>query len=101
MKKIMLVFVVLAFWACSPGEKKEKEQVAAPAEMVEVQLHIGGMTCEHCVASVTKGIQSLDGIEKVVVTLNDSTAVVNYNAAALAIDDIKKAVEKRGFVVKP
>lgn len=101
MKKLVILLVAVAFFACSSGEKKGDEQAAAPAEIVEVQLNIGGMTCEHCVASVTKGVGALSGVENVVVTLADSTAVVKYNASVLAVDDIKKAVEKRGFIVKP
>ena len=100
MKNLLLLLIVVTFFACSSGEKKVKGKTAAPAEMVEVSLAIGGMTCDHCVASVTKGINGLEGIESVAVTLEDSTAVVKYNTAALQIDDIKKAVEKRGYTVK-
>jgi len=101
MKNVLVLLVALAFWACSSGERKETEKVAAPAQMAEVQLNIGGMSCENCVASLTEGIGALKGVEKVVVTLADSTAKVSYNASALLIDDIEKVVEKRGFSVKP
>lgn len=101
MKNLLILLIAITFFACSSGEKKTEEKSAAPAEYVEVSLGISGMTCEHCVASVTKGIDELDGIESVAVTLSDSTAVVKYNAAALDIDDIKKAVEKRGYTVRP
>ena len=100
MKNLLILLMAVAFFACSSGTKKVEEKSAAPVEIVETSLDIGGMTCDHCVASVTKGINELDGIESVTVTLDDSTAVVKYNASALDIDDIKKAVEKRGYTVK-
>lgn len=100
MKKILVVLIAISFFACSSGEKKAEQTTAAPAEIVEASLSIGGMTCEHCVMSVTKGINGVEGIETVSVTLDDSTAIVKYNAAAVAMDDIKKAVEKRGYTVK-
>ena len=101
MKNLLILLIAITFFACSSGKKNAEEKPVAPAELVEVSLNIGGMTCEHCVASVTKGINELEGIETVAVTLQDSTAVVKYNASALEIDDIKKAIEKRGYTVKP
>jgi len=100
MKKILVLLIAVGLLACSSGEKKTEQQAAQPTEIVETSLSIGGMTCEHCVMSVTKGINGLEGIEAVSVTLEDSTAVVKYDAAAVNIDDLKKAVEKRGYTVK-
>jgi len=100
MKKILVLLMAVGLFACSSGEKKTEQQATAPAEIVEASLSIGGMTCEHCVMSVTKGINGLEGIEAVSVTLDDSTAVVKYDAAVVNMDDIKKAVEKRGYTVK-
>jgi len=100
MKKLLVLLIAVSFFACNSGEKKTESETVAPAEIVEASLSIGGMTCEHCVASVTKGITGVEGIETVAVTLDDSTAIVKYNAAAVEMDDIKKAVEKRGYTVK-
>ena len=88
------------FFACNSETKKTEEKAAAPAEIVETSLSIGGMTCNDCVMSVTKGINGLEGIADVKVTLDDSTAVVKYDASVVNIDDIKAAVGKRGYRVK-
>lgn len=100
MKKILFFLIVAGFVACNGGTAKTEEKAAAPAEIVQTSLSIGGMTCEHCVMSVTKGINELEGIAEVSVTLDDSTALVKYDAAVLNLDDIKAAVEKRGYTVK-
>lgn len=100
MKKIVVVLIAIGFMACNSGEKNVEQKAAAPAEIVEASINIGGMTCEHCVASVEKGINGLEGIENVVVTLDDSIAVVKYDAASLNMDDIEAAVNKRGYTVK-
>jgi Cu+-exporting ATPase len=100
MKNLLVFIVAIVFAACSTGQKETKEKVTQTAEMTEVTLNIGGMHCENCVASIEKGINGLEGIEKVVVTLNDSTAVVNYDASKLELAQIEKAVQKRGFKVK-
>lgn len=100
MKKLLIVLVTLAFVACSPGEKKTSENSAKNVEIVEATINIGGLHCENCVASVTKGINGLAGIENVVVTLSDSTAVVKYDASTVELAEIEKVVEKRGYTVK-
>ncbi|WP_340113540.1 heavy-metal-associated domain-containing protein [Maribellus mangrovi] len=100
MKKFLIVLLAVGLFACSSGEKKTEEKSAAPAEIVEASLSIGGMTCDHCVMSVAKGINGVEGVESVSVTLEDSTAVVKYDASLVKMDDLEKAVEKRGYRVK-
>lgn len=100
MKKVLFLLLAIGLFACGSAEKKTDAKSAAAAEVTEVSLSIGGMTCEHCVMSVEKGIGGLEGIEAVKVTLSDSTAVVKYNASMLKLDDIKEAVKKRGYEVK-
>ncbi|MFV0593889.1 MAG: heavy-metal-associated domain-containing protein [Draconibacterium sp.] len=100
MKKVLFLLLTIGLFACGSAEKKTETKSATPVEMTEVSLSIGGMTCDHCVMSVEKGINSLEGIEAVKVTLDDSTAVVKYNASVLKLADIKEAVKKRGYKVK-
>lgn len=101
MKKLLILLIVAGFTACNSGTKKTEEKVSSqPAEMVQASLSIGGMTCEHCVMSVTKGLNDLNGIAEVKVTLDDSTAVIKYDASVVDMDDIKTAVGKRGYRVK-
>lgn len=100
MKKLLIILIAFAFVACSSGEKKASESSTKNVEIVETTINISGLHCENCVASVTKGINSLEGIEDVVVTLSDSTAVVNFDASKLELAEIEKAIEKRGYSVK-
>lgn len=100
MKKLLIVLIAIAFVACSSGEKKAPESSSKNAEIVEASFNVCGMHCENCVASIKKGVNELEGIENITITLDDSTAVVKYDASQLAISDIEKAVEKRGFKVK-
>lgn len=62
-------------------------------------LKIEGMTCMHCAGSVTKALQSLDGVKKATVDLKRKTATVE-------IDDkvtdamLHAAIEDIGYEVK-
>ena len=60
-------------------------------------VKIQGMHCDHCVASVTEAINSIDGASAKV-DLKKEEAVVSYDRT-LDDDKIRKAVEKAGFKV--
>lgn len=54
----------------------------------EYILHIEGMSCQHCVMNVKKGLSSLDGIEEVVVNLETNSAKVRGRIDKEAIEKI-------------
>jgi Cu+-exporting ATPase len=89
-----------AFISCNSGNNKTSNDSTTNAEVAEATIIIGGLHCENCVASVEKGINELEGIKNVVVTLEDSTAVVKYDASKLELATIEKAVKKRAYTVK-
>lgn len=59
---------------------------------------VTGMTCGHCVASVTEEVQEISGVENVEVDL--ATGAVTITSAA-ALDDaaVRAAVEEAGYQV--
>ena len=56
---------------------------------------VTGMTCEHCVASVTEEVAELSGVRSVDVVLQDGTLTVAADPP-LADDDVRRAVEEAG-----
>ena len=56
--------------------------------MENATLNVTGMTCQGCVASVTRVLKAVPGVSDVVVTLQPGTATVVYDADA---DDIAGA----------
>ncbi|CAN5292544.1 heavy-metal-associated domain-containing protein [soil metagenome] len=59
---------------------------------------VTGMTCGHCVASVTEEIQGLDGVEDVQVDL-ETGAVTVRSEKPLDAADVGAAVEEAGYVL--
>jgi copper chaperone len=57
---------------------------------------VTGMTCAHCVASVTEEVQEIPGVEDVVVVLETGGLTVR---SAEPVDDaaVKTAVEDAGY----
>ena len=61
-------------------------------------IHIEGMHCQHCVASVTKELEALDGVKDVKVNLSKKQAQVQLDKE-VADEAMKEAVKKAGFEV--
>lgn len=101
-KSILFLIVAITFFACNTQTKQNTENTTDPAtvEVKQATINIAGMHCDMCVASIEKGINELEGIKNVVVSLNDSNAIVDYNAQALSVQEIEKAIEKRGYSIK-
>jgi copper chaperone len=57
---------------------------------------VSGMTCEHCVASVTEEVQEISGVERVEVVL-ESGALTIDSSQPLADDTVRTAVETAGY----
>lgn len=73
---------------------------SAQKQMKEISVY--GMTCEHCVRSVKKTLESLPEVEKVEVSLEESKARFTYNPKVLDENVIRKAIEEEGyFLEKP
>jgi copper chaperone CopZ len=73
-------------------------QAAAPAQepAATTTLHVEGMTCSHCVSSVTEELSALPGVQRVSVDLVaggvptvtvDSDAPLDADAVAAAVDE--------------
>ena len=63
---------------------------------MEKKLHVEGMMCNHCKASVEKVLSAVSGVSAVVVDLAAKSATVTCEANVLDADLIA-AVEKKGF----
>jgi copper chaperone len=61
-------------------------------------IKVKGMSCQHCVASVTKALSGIAGIADVQVNLEKGEATFNEKSP-VAKDTIKDAITKIGFEV--
>jgi copper chaperone len=61
-------------------------------------LKVKGMSCQHCVMSVTKALNKLDGIQNVKVDLQKGEVSFD-NAKALALERVEKTISDAGYEV--
>lgn len=67
--------------------------------METARIDVQGMTCGGCVASVTRVLQAVAGVENVNVTLEPGRATVTYDASQTSVKALAQAIEDAGYDV--
>ena len=63
-------------------------------------IQVDGMTCGHCVETVTQAVQSLQGIQKVTVDLDKKQVTLDYDEQKIGLAGISAKITEVGFEVK-
>ncbi|EUJ31155.1 heavy-metal-associated domain-containing protein [Listeria cornellensis] len=67
--------------------------------MAKLVVEVEGMSCEHCEKRVREAIESVEGVEKAVISLEAGTAEVTYDDGKKVQDAIAEAVDEAGYEV--
>lgn len=67
--------------------------------MSSVSIKVSGMTCGGCVASVTRVLQALPGVQRVEVALEQGQASIEYDPSRVGPADFRRAIEGAGFAI--
>ena len=68
--------------------------------MTHQVIQVEGMTCGHCVETVTQAVQSLKGIQKVTVDLDKKQVTLDYDEQKITLESISAKITGVGFEVK-
>lgn len=71
----------------APKERKER---------MEKKLNVEGMSCQHCVAHVTQALEAVEGVSRVEVSLEDASAIVEFDGA-VSDEALIAAVKNAGY----
>jgi copper chaperone len=63
--------------------------------MSDLQYSVPGMTCDHCVSSVTEEVEKVDGVTNVNVNLD--TKVVTISGGDLDDAQLREAIKEAGY----
>lgn len=63
--------------------------------MTHTTLKIDGMSCGHCVASVKKALEGLDGVSVEQVSIGSAT--IQYDPAVATPEKIVEAISEAGY----
>ncbi|MCM0616975.1 heavy-metal-associated domain-containing protein [Paenarthrobacter sp. TYUT067] len=71
------------------------------SQSIYTNVNVSGMTCGHCVSSVSEELESLNGVENVAVDLNPGglSTVTITSTKELSPSEIGEAVAEAGYLV--
>ena len=67
--------------------------------MIRKALKVEGMTCQHCVQTVSETVGKMAGIQKVEVNLEQKLVNVELEESLSTIDDISAQIVEAGFEI--
>lgn len=67
--------------------------------MATLTLQVDGMTCQGCVASVTRVLMDIPGVANADVVLQKKAATVNFDSTKTNRNELKQAIEDAGYNV--
>ncbi|MGH7507535.1 MAG: heavy-metal-associated domain-containing protein [Longimicrobiales bacterium] len=68
--------------------------------MKTVTLRVEGMSCGHCLAAVTRALESVEGVRTANVDLGAGRAVVEYDEGATSPGELVGAVMDEGYTAE-
>lgn len=85
---------------CATAATPAVAEATTPAVVTEEVL-VSGMTCAHCVTSVTEELTGIDGVQSVSVdlTVGGASRVTIRSAAPVDADAVRAAVEEAGYTL--
>ncbi|MGO4248265.1 heavy-metal-associated domain-containing protein [Micrococcaceae bacterium Sec5.1] len=71
------------------------------SQTIQTNVNVSGMTCGHCVSSVSEELEALNGVEEVSVDLNPGglSTVTIKSTNQLSPSEIGEAVAEAGYLV--
>lgn len=91
------LFAALLLIALARPSQAQESIVSNP----DVVLHVKGMMCELCAERMTKGLKTLDAVDKVQVFLEDQKVFLTLTGATLVTDaQLREVVEDYGFTTE-
>lgn len=69
--------------------------------METTRLNVQGMSCQGCVASVTRVLKAVPGVTDAAVTLHPGSAAVTYDPARTDVAALAAAITGAGYAVAP
>lgn len=88
--------------ACSCGTADHASaETAIDESAIREHYLVDGMTCSHCVASVTEELSAIDGVDSVSVSLNagGTSRVMVVSASPVDPEAIREAVTEAGYTL--
>ncbi|MFS0731905.1 heavy metal-associated domain-containing protein [Microbacterium sp. 1P10UB] len=87
--------------SCCAAPASAADMPTSAASSVTEEVLVSGMTCAHCVSSVTEEITGIEGVQNVTVDLHAGGAsrVTIQSSTPISTSAVKAAVEEAGYTL--
>jgi copper chaperone len=68
--------------------------------MAQETLNVEGMSCGHCVETITNAVGKVAGVNKVEVNLEEKSVFVDFDDSKISLEKISTGIIEVGFEVK-
>ncbi len=75
----------------------ENNKTSTNKKLTKANIHITGMTCTTCAATIEKGLSGMSGVEQVNLSYASGKASVEYDPATVNLAAINKTVSSLGY----
>ena len=63
----------------------------------KIIIKISGMSCQHCVQHIETALQQGDGVDKVLVDLNEEKAYIEYDPSIISVENLLQLIKDAGY----
>ena len=67
--------------------------------MMRKVLKVEGMTCQHCVQTVSETVGKMTGVQKVDVKLDQKEVTIEFDESQTKLDEVSTQIVEAGFEV--
>jgi copper chaperone len=67
--------------------------------MIQKILKVEGMTCQHCVQTVSKTLGKIIGVHKVDVNLDEKEVTIEFDESKVILEEVSDQIIAAGFEV--
>ena len=67
--------------------------------MTQANLKVEGMTCNHCVETITKSLEKLYGVSGVIIDLDGKKVKLDYDENTIKLEKITGEILALGFEI--
>jgi copper chaperone len=87
--------------ACGTHNDNTESRASETAGVVREHYLVGGMTCAHCVASVTEEVSAIAGVESVSVDLDagGTSRIMVVSSHPVTAGDVEAAIVEAGYTL--
>ena len=67
--------------------------------MIQALLKVEGMTCNHCVETITNSLEKLSGVLAVIINLDEKEVKLDYDENSIKLNKIIGEISALGFEI--